>query len=370
MRERLLSVNPTEIVFAQASPEQQKQTWELNGVSWALPMEIPDYVEREAYLSNQDLTRDGGCKYWILHLQDRPDDIIASCECTRKTLIMRRPGDSQARESTGYSIASVYTNPAYRRLGMASLMLLRLQEEMDKDSDASALYSDIGRQYYAQLGWAVFPSEQATLELLPRDSSGSLSFPVPNGGTRYLTTEDLRPLCQLDVADLKAKLEAMEPDGKMHVAFAPSYEQIAWQFAREDFVTRVMHKKQVERRGAITEDEQSWIIWDHDWREEKLKIQRITTLHTTSAEQRIADITALLEAAMHEAASWGLPKVLVWNPDEITTLGVKGVGNAHEEDVKIIFDERLDSSIPSLRLKGGKDISRVVWEDNEYYAWA
>jgi len=99
MGDRLMSVTPTDIVFAEATPEQQLLAWTLNGVSWAAPMAIADYVKREAYLASSELAKNGGTRYWVLHLKGKPDDIIASCESTRKKFLIRRPGEDVQTET-------------------------------------------------------------------------------------------------------------------------------------------------------------------------------------------------------------------------------------------------------------------------------
>lgn len=357
-------IPPDMAIFVEASPEQRKIAWRLNGEVWAAPMSIDDYISRETYLSEQDLSREGRCTYRVLFRKGDPQHIVASCESTKKRVLIAGRGQG-FREGFGYGIASIYTNPKHRRLGMAALMLKRLQDVIDKDSDCSVLYSDIGRQYYSNLGWSVFPAEQATLYLLP---GGDFKISQP-GRTKFVTKEEIRPLCDRDVADLTARFRGMADNARMHVAFVPDYAQIAWQLAREEFMARAMYKKDVQNRGAITDDACSWVYWDHDWHGKKLKVQRIITPESASAEQRAADMTALLEAALAEAKAWGLQKVLVWNPDETMTRGIKEVGNIHETDVPIIFDERSDGSIPSFRWVGGKDVSNTVWEENFYYCW-
>jgi hypothetical protein len=363
-------LSPEDVVFTEATPAQQKLAWELNGVSWATPMSIPDYVRRETHLSQQELSKDGGSRYWILHPKGQPNEIVAGCECTRKTIFVRPPGpDSAVADQTAYAIASVYTNPAYRRLGMAARMLHLLQGEMDRDSAASALYSDIGKLYYAQLGWPPFPSQQATLLLLKENAA----FASP-ADTKPLTLNDLPALCARDAAGLRARLSSPDAHeaapGATLVAFAPTFAQLAWQLARVEFMAGVLHPgREVQRRGAMMPDGRAWVVWDHDWREKKLKIARIAAPGVESGAKLVAAVTALLQAALEEASAWGLGKVLVWNPDVNTTLGIKGVGNAHEDDVKVVFDERIDGSIPSFRWRGGQDTSSTVWVANEYYAW-
>lgn len=360
-----------DVIFARADEGLRELAWQLNGDAWAAPMDIDDYISREGYLSEQSLTRDGRCIYWILAHKEDGTHIVASCESIKKTVFIAGKGtgvNGGYVEATGYAIASVYTNPKYRRMGMAAYMLRKLQENMDAESECSVLYSDIGKIYYANLGWKVFPSDQATIHL----HSEKFSLPaIPK--TRYLTLDELEPLCEMDVAAMKAKFMKLASDHtRTHVAFAPDYAQISWQLAREQFMTSVIFNRQIERRGAITTSGRSWVYWDHDWREKKLKILRFVLLDAhpqtgapVSEEEKVWDVVKLLQAAAAEAVEWGLKKVLVWNPDATTTRGIKGFHNFHE-DVDVIFDERKDTAIPSLRWNGGRSTVDTVWEDNHY----
>ncbi|KAK0703561.1 hypothetical protein B0T26DRAFT_657799 [Lasiosphaeria miniovina] len=380
-----MALSASDVVLAEGTPEQRQLAWQLNGVSWAPPMPIDTYVAREEQLSQHELCRDGRCKYWVIYLKGYPRQIIASCETTRKTVLIARDGVS--RKGHGYAIASVYTNPAYRRLGMAAFLLRRVQEQMDLDSDFSVLYSDIGRSYYSSLGWRVFPSYQVTLSLVGRaappspttaTSSPPPSPPVPfqhsqPARTRHLKLEDLPALCEQDETYLAQQFAALPSgDGMTHVAFSPSFAQISWQLTRAGFMAeRLFGGKAVPNKGAITESGRSWLYWHHDFRERKLKVLRIVSLldEATAEQQRIVDNKVLLEAALAEASAWGLPSVLVWDPDEHTTLGCKAAGNTHPEDVKIVFDERKDKSVPSFRWARGEDSRQTVWEDSFYYCW-
>lgn len=369
------NISTEDVVFTKADGELQKLAWRLNGKAWAAPMSIDDYVARETHLSQQALSKDGRCIYWVLSHKDDPTHIVASCESVEKTVFIAGHGtgiNDGFLEAKAYSIASVYTNPKYRRMGMAAYMLDQLQEHMDADSECSALYSDIGKLYYANLGWSVFPSDQATIYLESED------FKLPeHPATRYLTVDELEPLCDKDVAAVKAKFQALAADHKKtHVAFSPSYPQIAWQLAREQFMAGVLHKREIEHRGAITHSGKAWMYWDHDWREGKLKIMRIVTLDhdpetglKVMEENKIVDVLELLRAAAAEATEWGLKKILIWNPDPTVTRGIKGFHNYHEDDVDAIFDERYESSIPSFRWKGGRSTENTVWNENHYYCW-
>lgn len=370
-------ITTEDVVFTPANNDIRQLTWQLNGEVFAPPLELDAYVEREAHLSRQELCKDGRCTYFVLAHKHDGTHIVASCESIKKTVFIagRQTGINNGFvEATGYAIASVYTNPKYRRLGMAAYMLRKLQELMDEDSECSALYSDIGNTYYANLGWDAFPAEQVTMHLHAEEES----FQLPaNSKSRYLTLDELPALCDEDVAQMKAKFQRLAADHtKTHVAFAPDFAQISWQLGREDFVTSTMHAKVIGNRGAITHSRRSWVYWDHDWRTKQLKILRFVLLEvdpvkgdTVSEESKAWDVLELLQAAAAEATAWGLKKVLVWNPDATTTRGVKGFHNLHETGVDVIFDERKDAAIPSFRWKGAHGTGETVWEDNHCYAW-
>lgn len=389
----MAQLGPADVVFAEATPEQRELSWKLNAPSWAPPLSVADYLGRERHLAQQDLSRNGGCRYWVLHLKSNPITIVASCETLRRpALIASRSADGisppSVRRGFGYGIASVYTNPDYRRRGMAALLLNKVQQFMDNDgADCSVLYSDIGKHYYSNLGWNVFPSDQATLHLL---SSPPSLEPGPNSGlepfaqtspeaTQPLTKDSLLQFCAADEAELEARLSAPptanggdndEEEGSTRIAFLPTVDQISWQLAREGFITQAMFGVPLTRRGAATADGKAWISWIHDWKEKKLKVMRLVTTHgDEAAAERVEALTALLEAALAEASAWGLLQVLVWNPDGKTTVACKAVGNAHEDTVKLIMDERPSESIPSLRWKNGADTQDTVWIDNQCYCW-
>ncbi|KAK4448920.1 hypothetical protein QBC34DRAFT_485324 [Podospora aff. communis PSN243] len=324
-----ITITKDNVVLAEATPQQRTLTWELNGASWAGPMSLDEYIGREQALSETTLSANGGTRYFILHHKSDPNLIVSACEVLTKQALVARPSSGRGTATAvdtvpSYGLASIFTPPRFRGQGLASHMLRLVQEEaLDTSLGASfgTLYSDIGRSFYARLGWPSFPIPQLTQ-------------------VKLLTDDDVPELCARDCAHLQAKLErllgaaAAAPAGngeKRHVAFLPDFKQMSWHFAR-----------------ASTVGGDSWVYWDHDLRENKLKILRAVKGQKDGA----LAMQGLLRAALKEAQEWGLPKVLV------------GGGK-----LALAFDEREDGSIPSLRWKGGESLGDVVWEENEYYAW-
>jgi GNAT superfamily N-acetyltransferase len=126
-RVHIVPISASEVEFHEATPAQRAESWRLNG------------------------TANGLNRYWMLTRIADPAEVVVSCETTRKTVYCGGLGGY--REVRAYAIASVYTNPKYRRNGMAALLLTHLKGWMDGEgaSECSALYSDIGKVCFLSL---------------------------------------------------------------------------------------------------------------------------------------------------------------------------------------------------------------------------
>lgn len=356
-----------DIFFSEASPEQREAAWRQNGVSWAAPLSIDAYVNREATLSQSALAGNGGTKYLILTHKDDPKNILSACEVTKKEVLVADAAGTRVVE--GYAIASVFTPPAYRGQGLAGHLLNKVRELVDQTAECGALYSDIGRSYYSRFGWHGFSSQQLVFHV---DLKAFEPPSPPADGLRLLAKSDVAELCERDTAVLKERFEGLKEEGKTYVTFLPSFTQCSWHFAREEFVAKALRGEDVEirYRGAQTSDGASWIYWDHDLREPKLKIMRIVTAAGDTSEKRAADVKKLLQAALAEAKTWGLTKVGVWGPRRETAAAAADIwGDVNGAGLELVMEARAADSIPCLRWKGDKDVGEIVWEENEYFAW-
>lgn len=137
----------TGLIFQQASEQQLNLVWTLNAAAWAAPISTEDHVIRERFLSQQDLT---GQNWRTFVLFRQEDEIIASCEAFEKEILVS--DKNGFRKERGFAIASVYTNPKYRRQKMANFLLRNLAEWMDGEGGGtlSVLYSDIGKVWFCR----------------------------------------------------------------------------------------------------------------------------------------------------------------------------------------------------------------------------
>ena len=369
--------NPPGVVFAEATPAQRTLTWELNGASWAPPLTIAQYLTRELTLSTTALSANRGTRYYILHAASSPSTILSACEVTSKRALVKSSaaaGDGAVREVRAYAIASVFTAPEHRGRGLAGYLLRCVQREVDGEGGAECgvLYSDIGRVFYTKLGWKDYRSAQVALKL--EEGFGDVLAAAGRGGGEpevvMVTEGEVEELCARDEARQRERLEGLVVgEGETHVAFVPESRQMAWHFARDGYVAGVMRDgREVVNRGARTADGASWLYWDHDLREKKLKVLRIVVT-ATDGKTAVSHVKALLRAALAEARDWDLPKVLVWSPGSDVCVAATELWQEARDKLQVVFDERQDGSIPSLRWRDGKDAGTVVWEDNEYFAW-
>ncbi|KAI0486134.1 hypothetical protein F4859DRAFT_511132 [Xylaria cf. heliscus] len=233
--------------------------------------------------------------------------VLASCETIRKRVLYApRTGDSVG-EGLGYGIGSVYTYPEFRGRKYAARMLRELggalktwpaEEQLRKKRSqareqghdgngngngngsshatdngpgsgertnrhaklqkagaekavCSALWSDIGKKFYAAKGWPVYPSEHVEFSSACATSQVGVSSLLEkslqpphhhNNRNTSLTltpvnTSNLAQLCREDEAQLRAELTRHAREtGRTAFAFAPEYDVFRWHWAREEFI--------------------------------------------------------------------------------------------------------------------------------------
>lgn len=346
-------ITADDVVFTAATPEQRELTWRINHATWANTIPIEEYIRGQGLLAATPhaTSRTGGTTCWVMHRKGDPLDIVAAVNSIGKQALVR--DENGLRPVRAYGVGGVHTAPEYRKQGMAGHMLRLLQEAMDADGEFSVLYSDIGTEYYGKFGWSAYPSLQVSVYL-------EGNKPDKPEGVKFLTRGEMERFCERDVAEQRQTMESLPDDGRTHVAFLPSFEQLDWQFTRDALVASAKGGPEPENYGAATEDDSSWVYWHHDLGADMLVIHRVVA---TSPEA----VRDLLRAAVAEAGQWGLGRVVSWNPVGVVEDGARLLAE-EGESVRVRFENREDSRRPCLRWKGGAG-GDVVWEDNYYYAW-
>jgi hypothetical protein len=206
---------------------------------------------------------------------------------------------------------------------------------------------------------------------LELDDSSLSVVKEPVSGIQLLKQNALESLCQQDVENLLNTYanshKARATSTKTQLAFLPSFHQACWHYAKEEY----MHKQSGQPptiKGAISTSGRTWMYWYHDIGASKLKIQRVVLLDQGEHQRNEEELYLLFRQALKCAADWNIKKVIAWRPcDDVrrAALKVESAINA----VTVRFEERENSSIPSLRMVESRGGESIEWDANEYYAW-
>ena len=149
------TLDPSTFILRKATPAERLACWRANSTSWAGKLTSHDYVEREKVNGSQELTRDGGIRYWVFTAPppatgnggtEEQEVIYAAVETLKKQVAIKTR-DGGFRIEWSYGIASVFTLQQYRSKKIAAWMMYRLGEWLDSEEAGcrfSVLYSDVG----------------------------------------------------------------------------------------------------------------------------------------------------------------------------------------------------------------------------------
>ncbi|KAK8115880.1 hypothetical protein PG984_012382 [Apiospora sp. TS-2023a] len=367
------------VVFGEAIDQHSHlQCCKLAAVAFGAPLSEQDYLEREAYLGQQPLTRNGGWRTWCLRTTTAElltGQVVAACTTIQRSLLVRECG--AVDEKKGYCIASVVTHPGFRGRGLASALLERLGRWLDGPgkADASMLYTSIGN-FYHDRGWKMLPAYEVVLSFptpelrVPTDQT---SFPE----TRLLGRTEISELCMRDVESIRTSFRDLQAnEDERHVSVLPTPEITTWMQDRGDFTTsKAFSPKEMMtpslHHGSICESADTWLYWYHDCRKQHLAIQRVHLGAASSRNQTelIEEVlAALLLDALEDARKRNLPRVVIWDPDGDTLEAAKTLARNH--GIKLEYGERVGSSMPSIRWHGAGLSRKIVVHNNEKFAYS
>jgi hypothetical protein len=171
--------------------------------------------------------------------------------------------DGKIEEVLVHGIASVFCPLGYRRRGYAARHMtevakaLRTWQSDQGKVAGSVLYSDIGKTYYAKLGWQ------------PNPTNWHVEFPpmnIPKSPlTQELVEDDLAELCKRDEAIIRAAMATPADGVKKRFTILPDLDHMLWHIAKESFATEQLFGKIPRAKGAIAgpSGSQVWAIWTH-----------------------------------------------------------------------------------------------------------
>jgi GNAT superfamily N-acetyltransferase len=373
--------------LTEATAAERTATWVANSVAWRGPLSQEDYVSRELHFTKLPLVRNAGIRHWILVDKRLPADarpILGACETIRKHALVRYP-DGSVKEVACQGITSVFCEAKYRGRGYASRMLGELVKTFEAGRSGcqpckfSVLWSDIGKEFYAGLGW--IPHENRHIEFLSKALKVSKRV-------RLLRDSDLKHLCDLDV-DMVTRATRRIPSSKIQATILPTHDQIQWHHGREDFICRKIFGREPDVRGAIIghPSHRMWVIWARYFygplysdAPNTLCVLRLVvedenlghSFHSENGDridESLIDETGhhlqqLLQAAQTQAEEWKLRRVELWNSTPLVDNLLRRTNFKHDRV------ERERNGVASLMWHGqdGRD-AEVEWVGNEKYCW-
>ncbi|KAF2276030.1 uncharacterized protein EI97DRAFT_433442 [Westerdykella ornata] len=375
--------SPT-LALAHPTEAEKQIQFRLNGSEWRGALTLPAYLRREALLSNQQLTRNGGITYWILidtavHNALDPSSPhrlpLASCETYRKRALVWREG--KVEETIAHGVGSVFCAEHLRKRGYAARMMQEVGKVLEthqvqggRKCLLSVLFSDIGKEFYRSHGWEPFRSSHISIP-------GVVSRSGPKGITaRPLCEEDLEELCKADERIIRKRLEERTRESNIAVALIPDIETIRWHHAREDFVGQELHGRTPKVKGAMVGTEEGkrvWCYWTRMWYNSDPTQAKGNTLHILRLvvedgreEDAVDAIAALMALAQREAQEWRMEEVEAWNPSPATVAAARILHPSAE------VVDRDTESIASLRWyppHTGNIAESIDWVANEKHGW-
>lgn len=368
--------------------EENVSIWMLTSSSWRGALTIPQHLEESSYMMTVPLAKDGGLTQWVLvdkTLLPNQRPLLASCETFRKRSLVSDP-DGNITEAITHGVAGVYCDPKYRGRGYASRLLRELREvlpgwqvEKGKRVVASVLFSDIGKKFYADVGWHPFPSFHIDID----------AAAVGSPGATHIFAEQLGRLCEKDEELIRRAMSRPCSGRKTRFMGLADHDHMLGHHRKEEFACQRLLGKKPKARGAIfgAPGNRVWAIWtrrfygspDLKSSGNTLYILRVVIENQVSLEKAldagtlldeneqvyapIEGLKAVLRAAQAEAAECDLQHVKLWAPSRLTEILVRETGIPHRRE------DRKQTGICSLKWYGegnGRD-DELDWIGDGYY---
>jgi hypothetical protein len=298
-------------------------------------------------------------------------------------------------EGIVHGIASVFTFSEFRGRGYAARMMRELAQALrtwqtgstGRRCFGSILYSDIGKTYYANLGWKPNPTNShVELQALPHPK-----YPC----VREIFLTDLPSLCERDESMIETTLAGLADETQPRVTIVPDLDHMLWHIGKEEFACQYLFGSVPRAKGAIAGDSgnQVWATWTHRYYTHpqakgantvlyilRLVVEQDKTAtrlpfdpneqlgkHLTIEQyvEQVIYLKAILQAAQSEAAEWGIGVVKLWEPTPLVMEMLERSGITYS------VVDREEDSIASSRWYGEKEDDTTIlhWMNNEHYSW-
>lgn len=377
--ENLPSVTSPSLILTNPTPAERERIWKGTHPQWGAALKLEDYIAREYDNMKAPLARDGGVTSWMLTDGNmKPDErpILSSCETYKKRALVSDPeNNAKVRDGTAHGVASVFTFPEYRKRGYGRKLISLLAEELrsrqqknEGDADFSVLWSDVGPDFYGNLGWKAYRSTY--LEFPVKDA-----VPPADPAVKPLTMDDIPELAARDEEIVRTKVASSTAPAS--AAVIPDIDTIQWHMNRVNFMCNRIFSRTPAIRGALytppdAPNSRIWATWTCSFYggldEPEKNVVRILRLaiedESISDETLAKGIEAIAGFVQKEAKEWLCSKVELWNPEERIRRVTEGI-----ESLGAKFVVRENNNLASLNWFGKNSDQEVEWIVNERFAW-
>ncbi|KAI1425460.1 hypothetical protein F5Y12DRAFT_364773 [Xylaria sp. FL1777] len=360
--------------------------------SWGDSLDLPKYLEESRFLTRIPLARDGGMTTWILVDRTLPPNqrpILCSCETFHKRSLTS-DSNGNVSEAIIHGIASVFCPEEYRGRGYAARHMKELAKDLRNWQSGShqakvagsILYSDIGKVYYANLGW------------IPNATNSDVEFQAMRVSrsplVQDITESELSEFCMRDQVMIRKAIATPAPGVQQRLVILPDLDHMLWHIRKADFATNYLFNKTPLAKGAIAgpPGKQVWAIWTHRYYarhdaenpDNVLYILRLVVEGDPTANQprsvnakqqvslpsdQVSYLEAVLQAAQAEAAEWQLDHVELWEPSPCVQHAILDGKIRHT-----VVERQRDSVASGLWIDEDGHAGRPLeWINNERYAW-
>jgi len=278
-----------------ATVDEQRARDAVTHAAWGGGLSREQFLARELRLRAHPWAR-AVMRTWLW--TGPAGEVLASCETFEQQSLV---GSARGRS---WVVASVFVEPALRRRGHSAAMLAALLARLRAEPDAQAvtLFSEVGVDLYARLGFYAVPS--------------------------FDTWFDARAEQPADVSWLTAPLPAPPSlrAAPQALALSLSAGQIDWQLERERFYAEAWGRPRLPAHGARLGA--SSIGWTAYWKANELQVLWLEAADDVHREP-------LVQAAQWAAAEAGLPRVRVWETTPL--VDVPGASRERRDDEIAMF---------------------------------
>ncbi|GLB41951.1 putative expressed protein [Lyophyllum shimeji] len=379
-----------------ATPEQVIESRRRTAIAWGKDMTLEEYLHRDDVSDTQEHARDGKLITWVLAPRDDPTSLnfVSSCETFRREgLVWRRPPPPPDGEDsvpmpervTCYGIASVFTPPSLRGNGYAAHMMRLLHwvlaetswlpkvfsEEWGTpparvahagDGWFSALWSDIGRDFYKRCGPTM--DQEGWIVRSPASTVWNVSAEI------LLSEADPTNWTWLDEAGV-LELWEKDADNVAHTLGLPDNYRVSLTFLPNKGVAAFQHQRNIHILNRLVPPIQYWgIMAKHDSQDAildtfatwsfEVRLPGLKTLIITRLRSRPESFKSLMSTVMAVAKQQGMERVEVYSlPDELQSVAASMGGITFERE----------EHLPAFKWYGAEKSSEVAWLLNEKFCW-